>query len=203
MINNYKLKKLGGSFASEYNNKCYNQCLELLNLNGIINPSFSKYIYIINGTEYTNIHEIPLEILKEHHILSEHIFRNTSSQDELTTFILFRLTDKLKYKNQSLEFGITNYSDIIELILNNEFIELFKEFLVKQSEAGIIPGVSSLILDSFRDEHKVLSNIFKFGSPLRTLNDIYVKQITSDADLLWKRLTEYSRNLLNRQNRQN
>lgn len=115
--------------------------------------------------------------------LTTYEYNSTVSNESLKIFIILRLLNKLFHSpDEARDFGLKECNDIIKLIKDAKFIELFNDFLRKQSKAILFTDLENKLVQ-FKGAEE-----YPIDSELRTRNYRYSRNIGREADDAWREL---------------
>jgi len=150
----------------------------------------------IEGQTYRSFNEIPQDIFTRHTRLEEYTIVYPSRDIELSSFILFRLFDKMRTNDEIIP--VRNKEEILILMNDGQFMDLFRQFLRTQAYGISASGIENAILDASRAEPLPGD---RFGTPMlnqdiRAQNNTLVKAITDGADGLYGGLSNRAKAVL-------
>lgn len=155
------------------------------------NYRWGMHTITVAGTTY-NSGTIPATILKEHPDLREYTITDLQSDDQLRSFIIYRLVEKLDHERERAQMDLTQ-EKVAGLILDDGFMRAFIRFLRAQTVAVAYVDLSSAIVEAFRKPDRQLVQSFKHGTPIRQENTRLVKRSTAEADRLWEQVVRRAR----------
>jgi hypothetical protein len=141
-----------------------------------------------NRNVYTFTDEITNEaqlrgIMLSNSELTTYEYNSTVSNESLKIFIILRLLNKLFHSpDEAGDFGLQECNDIIKLIKNETFIELFNDFLRKQLKATLFTDLENKLVQ-FKGATQ-----YPINSELRRTNYQYSRNIGREADDAWREL---------------
>jgi hypothetical protein len=153
----------------------------------------NKYsLTITTSGKNRNVHTFTDEITNEAQLrgimlsnseLTTYGYNSTVSNESLKIFIILRLLNKLFHSpDEARDFGLQECNDIIKLIKNARFIELFNDFLRKQLRAILFTDLENKLVQ-FKGATQ-----YPINSELRIRNYQYSRNIGREADDAWREL---------------